>query len=551
MSKILSKEQLDSLNKLDWFLIASEREIDKITSFFDRLYTLDKVNKRLVDKYRELFLFKIKQSYQLMLDIEEDVYNSSFDCYKQHYGLFRNKNNFLEQREMSLSYKFEGLITQLKTMLDFLIKFVGELRLNSSLGKMDSFETITRKFEAIKFKDKNSSEYKNAKNKLELYKKEQVLKEIFKNFENLYSLKGYRDFAVHRGVIPQDKYVSFEGKIYLSYNYSVPKITNSGRNYRVNKKYLLRLDYFCRLRFLEMIYVIWKTLSNLIDDKLIKGTEMEFSDYNPRLVREVLRFLGRKTIFNDKSMIKEKELKKILQDRGFKFEDLIVEDTNIQRMNDGMKSVDNKDMSYALKRTLFKPLGYFQVNKIENIYDRDWIPPKQLGIMYGIVDLSFEIKEIKKPKGNVKKIIDSLTRLGLIIKLKDEGRYTIVDQDLQNVVGNLMSLSQFKWSFINNPNFSYFRGLNEFEKENFEMIFGSKAKENIKRVDEDRKKVSKDSDFYKMEIKFLEDSKTKYLDMLNNQKGKMKKIINKKYNYLIPALKLINEDFFLKNPNLD
>ncbi|MDH3353407.1 MAG: hypothetical protein OEL87_03090, partial [Nanoarchaeota archaeon] len=381
--------------------------------------------------------------------------------------------------------------------------------------------------------------------------KEPSLKEIFNNFTNLYSLKAYRDFAVHRGIIPQDKHISFEGKRYLTYNYGVPKITNSGRKYRVNRKHIIRLDYFCRLRFLELIYAINGMLSSSNDPEIIESAKKRLIKFDSRKVREVLRFLGRKTVFNDRSMIKEGELRKILNERGFRFEDLIEEDVAIQRMNDGMISADGKDMSYALRRTLFKPMGYFQVNKIENIYDRDWNPPKQIGTRYGIVDLSFELREIKNPKGGVKKIIESLVRLGLIIKLKDEEKFTLIDQNLQNIIGHLINLSQFKWSLISHPNFSYFREPNESEIESIKMIFGDKTQENIDRINKDREKIDKKSAFYKMEIKFLKNSKIKYSEMVKQEKKLILSTIKKNYNYLIPALKLINEDIFIKTPKLD
>lgn len=53
----------------------------------------------------------------------------------------------------------------------------------------------------------------------------------------------------------------------------------------------------------------------------------------------------------------------------------MVEAVNTERVFEGHKSVDGKDMSYIQKRTFFKPLlGYLHINKLEHIYDRDWKP---------------------------------------------------------------------------------------------------------------------------------------------------------------------------------
>lgn len=546
MSKILSEQQQKEINKLDWYLIAVSREIDKVSAMFERIKSLGGKYKKITSKYEKLISFKLKQAQQISMSIEEDIFNSSFDLYKQHYGLFKNKNALLEEREIKLSYEFESFLTQLKTILDLVFKYLGELELNKKIGRIDSFEKITREFEKMKISNKGNHDYRKAEAEINKMKKEPILKEIFRNLQTLYEIKNYRDYIIHHGNIVQDKYISPKER-YLEYNYGLPKLTRSKSGYRINDKSTRRLDYFCRLKLLEEIYLIWITLSKIIDKSKIEEIQKKFSEYSSSDVKTVLKFVGRKLLFNDRSMIEENELKKILNKKNFNFNELIVEQSRTERMSEGSKSVDGKDMSHLIKRTLFKPIGYLQVNKIEYIYDRDWIPPEQIGIRYGIVDWSFDLKNLTKKQ---KEIINLFIQLGLVIYLKEEDRYTLIDKDLEKFIASLISLSQLKWVAISHPKISYFREFKEREKEVMKNIFGIEYKIQIKRVNDERGKVDKTSKIYKMYESLLKDSTKKYAEMVRNEKKNYLKAI-KQFKYLKPALKLINEDMFLKKPKLD
>ena len=546
ISKILTEEQQKSLNKLDWYLITVSREIDKVTSLFDRIKSFGGGYRKVTLKYSELISFKLKQSRLILMSIEENIFNSSFDLYKQHYGLF--KNNLLEEREIKLSYEFENLLTQLKTILDLFLKYLGEICLNQKLGmKVNSFEAITRNFEGMKSNNKGNSEYRKTKNKLEIMRKEYLLKVIFKHFNTIYEIKNYRDYVIHHGNIVQDKCVSPKER-YLEYSYRVPNLSKTKKGYKINQNFTRRLDDFCRLKFLEELYIINETLSRVIEPSQIKEIKKEFSKYKSKDVYEVLRFMGRKALFNDKSIIKEGELKKILKEKGLDFKNLVVEAVNTERVFEGHKSVDGKDMSYIQKRTFFKPLlGYLHINKLEHIYDRDWKPKNPLNPAYGIVDFSFGFESLNK---KYKKIINSFVKLGLVIYLKEENKYILIDKDLERFIAILISLSQFKWTAINHPSFTYFRETNELEKRDLRKILGPKFKEELKKIDEEREKVDTKSEFYKLQKSWLEESEKKFLKLIKDNKEKHSKLI-RKYDYLKPALKQINEDIFVKNPLFD
>lgn len=543
ISNILNEEQQKSLNKFDWYLITSSREIDKILFGFERIKSLGGKYKRFSIKYEKEIHLKIKQAWQIIMSMEEDIVNSAFDLYKQHYGLSQNRPSLLEEREMKLSYEFEILLIQLKTILDLFLKYLGEIK----LGNMDSFEKITRLVETLKFGSKGNSRYRRDESKLKLLKKEVLLKEIFRNFNTLYEIKNYRDYIAHHGIIKYDKYINPKER-YIEYNYGVPNLKKvSWNKYKINEKFTRRLDYFCRLKFLEELHIICETLPKVVSKEEIKNVKKDLSKYPPKKVREVLRFVGRKALFNDKSVIMEPQLKKILKERGIDFNNLIIEEEKSERLFDGIKSVDGKDMSYIQKRTIFKPIGYLYINKLEYIYDRDWNPKNPLNPAYGMVDLSFNLEDLDK---KYRKILNSLIKIGLVIYLKEEGRYTLIDKDLERFIAGLMGLSQFKWMTISHPSFSYFREPNELEKEDIKKIFGERYKEEIKKINEERKKLNKDSDFYKLQRSSLKDAKEKYSKLIKEDKKKYSKLI-RKYNYLKSALKLINEDVFLNKPNLN
>jgi len=545
ISDILNEEQQKSLNKLDWYLITASREIDKTMSLFDRIKSLGGEHNKITSKYSELISFKLKQSRLIIMSIEEDIFNSSFDLYKQHYGVF--KNNLLEEREIKLSYEFENLLTQLKTILDLFLKYLGEISLNQKLGfKVDSFEAITRNVEGMKFNNKGNSMFRKSKGKLEKLRKEYLLKIIFKHFNTLYEIKNYRDYVIHHGNIVQDKYVSPKER-YLEYNYGVPNLSKTKKGYQINQNFTRRLDYFCRLKFLEELHIINETLPRIIDPSQIKEIKKEFLNYRSEDIYEVLRFMGRKALFNDKSIIKERELKKILGERGQDFKDLIIDNVQTERVFDGHKSVDGKDMSYIQKRTFFKPLGYLHINKLEYIYDRDWKPNNPLNPAYGMVDFSFALESLNK---KYKRILNSFVKLGLVIYLKDEEKYILIDKSLERFIAILIGLSQFKWTAVNHPSFSYFRETNELEKRDLKKIFGRRFKDELKRIDDERKKLNKNSDFISMQKGWLKEYKEKYSELVKKDKKDYSKIL-KKYNYLRPALKHINEDIFLTKPNLD
>ncbi len=98
LSVILTEDQEKNLNRLDWFLTFTDNEIEKVKSFFERLELLDPKKKDIHKGYKELILFKINQIYHLILSLKENIYNSSFDHYRQHFDL--HKNNLLEMKEI-------------------------------------------------------------------------------------------------------------------------------------------------------------------------------------------------------------------------------------------------------------------------------------------------------------------------------------------------------------------------------------------------------------------------------------------------------------------
>ncbi len=492
VSKILTEEQEKRLNDFLWALEAIDRQLDKTGSLFQRLISLEGSKANLIKKYEETITFKIKQIYHLLLSIEENIHSSSFDFYKQYYGIFKNSNKYLEIKGLTLSYQFETFLMQTKTLIDIFLKFIWEFKLQNTIGKIDSFEKISNKMETLLLGDKNSNKYKKAKDTIEKLKKTGFLKHFFNNYESFYSLKNYRDYIIHRGVIRQEKSVSKANERYIQYEYWLPSLKKSGDNYDINPNLQQRLEYFCKLKFLEILSAINETLLLLIDPEIIKKVKEDIKNTSPETVKTVLLNVAKKGIWADKILLNEQQLREYLEGRGYKGRDLIVDFIEEEKIDKSLKSYDNKDMSSILERTYFKPLDYVNIYKIKHKYSKDYPlkNPYSLDETYSIVDFSFSIKEIAYDSEEIKKLIDNLIILGKIIRLyKEDERYLLIDEDLKILIATLRNLAQFKWTFIQHPQMSYFRKRKSSEIKNTKEILGADAENYMKKEDIERKKI--------------------------------------------------------------
>jgi hypothetical protein len=524
LSAILTEEQEKNLNRLDWFLTVADNEIDKVKSFFERLEVLEPNNKEIHKKNKELILFKINQIYHLILSLEENIYTSSFDYYKQHFGLHKNKNNFLEMKEMTISYEFESFLAQLKSLIDIFLKYMWEVKLENKLlselskiknvrKNMDSFEFISKDMDILSQKNSSTEDYKNSNIKVNLLKKEKSLSFFFKNYTAFYNLKNYRDFIVHRGRIKQDKSVS-QADRYVQYEYHIPELQLTNKEYIIDDKHLFRLDFYCRLRYIELIYTIWKSLSEIIEPEQIIDAQNEVKNMDSNDIKVVLKYLGRKLIWNDKSFMTKQDIDDFLKTVNLNFNDLVVDKETAERKMKDTKSAKGEDMSYLLERTIYKSIRGFRFQRIRYNYDRDWKPEREKDT-YGFTRTSFTVEDIPISKEKVEKILNLFIKLGLIIKINEMGstRYEFIDEELKHYIATLIDLSQYKWSFIQYPQIEFFRKPNSEETQLLKGIHKEKMDDYLNKEFEKKKNQAKT---YKMDkLKKIEWKKFKDKNNLN------------------------------------
>ena len=526
MSKILDSDQEKSLNRIEWFLNVSDREIDAIESLFTRLINLDPGKIKIHQNNKELVIFKIKQIFQIIHSLDENIFNSSFDYYKQYFGPFKKRNNFLAIRELTVSYQFENFLTQLMTLLDVFVNYLGDAKLNN-ICFLRSFSDISRRVECIKEGKTKSARYQNSKDKIALLKRDKTLQHFFKNYDAFFNLKNYRDYIVHRGIIEQEKTISKGDGKYLQYEYWIPKLSRIKKEYFISETEKYRLDFFCRVRFIETLFSIKKTLQEMIDPSLIKNLKKEFKTINSEKTSLVLQYLGRKITWNDKSYLKKEDLAKILKKEGYSLSDLIIDRVDTERQNKGLKSYDNKDMSFILERIIYKPLRYMGVNRIKQVYDRDWKPESKIRLedRYGITDESFIPNDLKNVSGETNKIFDLFLKLGIAIKVQVNGaeKFVFIDEKLQRFIATLAGMNSYKWTFIQYPLMKDFRGIKPAEKYiltslnrlNFENSILKDTKERNKGQDDYKEFKKRQGAWKKFKIKNKIDIKSFKKNSLN------------------------------------
>jgi hypothetical protein len=487
------------LNDINWSLgffdFTSDVIVSNLTTLKEELPKIDPARGKVFSEFNDIIRFKSLGLYSTLMKIEETVLGTTLAFYKKYHGPFREEigGGALADVERNLIYSFESFLTQYKSLLDISIKFAFSLCSvgKESLNQVDSFEKLME----IKKKEPYHT----------IIDSSGLFSDFIAETTELQDIKNYRDYIIHHAYLNPERSAEGIGG-HQFFKYWLPRLTQTGkRKYTTDPKSLIRLDYFCRKKLYILLSIIEKLTDNLFTDQIKKSHIEALKNENPEFIKQILLRIAKKEMFADRIMY-EDDLRDFLAQRGIDLGEFVEESRWSERESEGIRSNDGKDMSYLREKVFYKPVGNVRIFKTGYVYDRDGKPEEDKPT-YGIVVTGVSVEDFISDSQDIARTLTHLRGCGLVYVSNFQGaiRYASVRDDLKALVSNLSELSQFRWSFIQDPEMKYFRQRTSDETENTRRILGKDADEFLKKEDQERERIQEEYREWKKQPKHYYD----------------------------------------------
>lgn len=485
----IDPDTLKQLNDVSWsfgwFDFALDVIASNLTTLKEEFPSINATKGKIFSEFYDVIRFKSSELYSTLMKVEELILDSTQAFYRKYHGPFREEagGGILADVERNLIYSFESFLTQYKSLLDISMKFAFAVcSLGQKLPKrMDSFERIMKTIDA----------------KEEPYYKAIVGSGVFSDFvaerDELEDIKNYRDYIIHHAFLSPEKAVEGIGGN-LSFKYWLPTLTQKAPGeYAIDSSSLVQLNHFCRRKLYVLFTILDRLTDSLFADEIKEPHIKALEGENPQLVEQILVRIARKEAFADRVM-EEDELRLFLARKGIDFGELVEESRYPERQFEGWKTPDGRDMSYALEKIFYKPVGSVRIFKNTYVYDCDWKPPVELKPSFGVTVTGVSVEDFVAGSPDIPRILNHLRGCGLVYVSKFEGapRYASIREDLKQLISNLSALSQFRWSMIQIPEMKYFRPRTPEETKNTRAILGKGAEEFLRKEDQDRERIQEE-----------------------------------------------------------
>ena len=470
---------------LGWFDFALDVVVSNLTTLKEEFLPIDPTRGRVFSDFHDIIRFKSSELYSTLMKIEELVLGTTQAFYKKYHGPFREEvaGSVLADVERSLIYSFESFLTQYKSLLDISLKFAFAL---CSMGqklprRMDSFEKLMRIV-----REKKEPYYR-------MINDSGLFSDFIADTGELQDVKNYRDYIIHHAFLSPEKAVEGIGG-HLFFKYWLPTLTQKERGeYTVDAKSQIRLDYFCRKKLYVLFTILERLTDSLFTDRIKEPHIKALKGENPEVAKQALERIARKEVFAD-TIMHEDELRVFLAQKGIDFGEFVEESRHSERQFEGMKSHDDRDISYSIEKVFYRPVGNVRIFKTSFLYDRDWKPSIENEPTYGVTVTGVSVEDFVSGSQDIARMLNHLRGCGIVYVSSFQGtaRYASIREDLKGLMLSLSDLSQFKWSMIQVPEMKYFRARTPEETQNTRTILGKDADEFLRKEDQDRERIQEE-----------------------------------------------------------
>lgn len=497
--------QQHNLNDYNYFLSECDRVIEITLS---NIGTLEEEcrnsvrKKKVLVNFQDVLCFKIETLYSLAIKLEELVFNTTFAYYRKYHSSTRGELSpvELENIKREVSYIFDSFVTQYKSLLDLVAKFVFEYTFseNPHLLKLpfpDSFGTllefVIKKDNSKKFKKTFAALSKTA----EFVILQNSVQGLIRNKVSFEEINAYRDYTIHHGYV-KHQLVGKSTENHVIFSYLIPYLVRRTRtNYDVDHSKNIRLEYLCREKLFLLLSLIAEITDTLYEDSFKQPYVHKLGTFEPESVKEIILRLAVKGVQADKLLLEEK-LKEFLKSKNIEFSELVEDSTYTEKEFESKNKGDDEGSSLLFERITYKPIGNIRVFKTTCIHKGNWKTKIEDKPMYGVIISDISTNDFISQSTALEDIFETLRRAGLLYVTKrktfadkKEQRYASVREDLKSLVVALNELTNFKWAFIQIPEMDYFRPRTSEETKNTQRILGKDADEYLKKKDEERYRI--------------------------------------------------------------